>query len=192
MGKVINEQVTQGGWLLLALGGLALIIYYTIFYLVLHLRAHVGFDLSKDVWREMVEKPESASPTLQTALGYGNDVERAGITSRMEEVRMEHLAVVDRRLPFLFILISAAPLVGLLGTVAGMLTTFQGLGGLMASPLDTISKGISQALVTTQAGLIIAIPAYVAGALIRGKRDRLEASLTQLESALRASDGTQT
>ena len=67
---------------------------------------------------------------------------------------------IQRRLPFLAVLIATAPLLGLLGTVSGMLTTFQGINQPgAATPLDTVSAGISEALVTTQAGLVIAVPA---------------------------------
>lgn len=56
--------------------------------------------------------------------------------------------------------ISVAPLLGLLGTVIGMLTTFQSMGANQ-DPMDGIATGISEALLTTQAGLIIAIPALL-------------------------------
>ena len=77
------------------------------------------------------------------------------------------MAWVERRLPFLAILISSAPLLGLLGTVAGMLLTFSGMAAGNQAPIDTISTGISKALITTQAGLVIAIPAAFLLALLK-------------------------
>ncbi|MEM7601053.1 MAG: MotA/TolQ/ExbB proton channel family protein, partial [Verrucomicrobiota bacterium] len=68
-------------------------------------------------------------------------------------------ARVSRRIDFCFVLIGAAPLVGLLGTVSGMLATFSGLAISSGSaPVETISAGISRALITTQTGLVIAVP----------------------------------
>ena len=77
------------------------------------------------------------------------------------------MARVERRLPFLAVLISSAPLLGLLGTVAGMLVTFAGMAAGNDAPIDTISSGISTALVTTEAGLVIAIPAAFILALLK-------------------------
>ena len=77
------------------------------------------------------------------------------------------MAWVERRLPFLAILVGAAPLLGLLGTVAGMLLTFSGMAAGNQAPIDTISTGISKALITTQAGLVIAIPAAFLLALLK-------------------------
>lgn len=70
---------------------------------------------------------------------------------------------IKRRIDFCFVLIGAAPLIGLLGTVAGMLKTFSGLAraGAAAAPVDAISNGISEALITTQTGLVIAVPTLI-------------------------------
>ena len=182
------NHVAAASYLLL-LVGLALSIYYTIFYLSLHLTAHRFFDLSKRQWHQALKNPGNLQGFIKAPLEYGlaHNGDADAIRQTVAEIRMEHLSVVERRLPFLFILISAAPLTGLLGTVVGMLTTFQGLGGqAQFTPLEMISSGISQALVTTQAGLIIAIPAYIAGALLKKRRDHLEANLMQMECALRA------
>ena len=54
---------------------------------------------------------------------------------------------------------SASPLIGLLGTVIGMLQTFNGLSMQDSYKMDLVAGGISQALITTQAGLLVAIPA---------------------------------
>ena len=91
------------------------------------------------------------------------EVERSFATFELDE-----MAWIERRLPFLGVLIAAAPLLGLLGTVAGMLVTFGGMAsGAGSAPIDVISGGISKALVTTQAGLVIAVPAAFIFALLK-------------------------
>ena len=93
---------------------------------------------------------------------------------------LDRLAWVERRLPFAGILAGAAPLAGLLGTVSGMLVTFSGLSSSTAAqPIDKISVGISEALITTQAGLLIAIPAAFLLALLRKQTEATHASLRQ-------------
>ena len=73
---------------------------------------------------------------------------------------LDKLAWVQRRVPVLSVMITLSPLAGLLGTVSGLLTTFSGMASdSTTKPIDIISSGISEALVTTQAGLLMAIPA---------------------------------
>ena len=75
---------------------------------------------------------------------------------------------IRRRLDFCFVLIGTAPLVGLLGTVSGMLATFSGLSvSSGAAPVETISGGISEALITTQTGLVIAVPSFIVCTLLK-------------------------
>jgi len=93
---------------------------------------------------------------------------------------LDRLAWVERRLPFIGVLAGAAPLAGLLGTVSGMLVTFSGLAtSSAAQPIDKISVGISEALITTQAGLLIAIPAAFMLALLRKQTASTHATLQQ-------------
>lgn len=80
--------------------------------------------------------------------------------SKRDTQSLDKLSWVKRRLTTMRVLIVATPLTGLLGTVSGMLDTFSLLGSPNSvQPIDGISMGISQALITTQAGLIVAIPA---------------------------------
>ena len=109
---------------------------------------------------------------------------RGTIERRYAAFELDEIAWVERRLPFLTVLIAAAPLLGLLGTVAGMLVSFQGLAGqLSGEPMDVISSGISKALVTTQAGLVIAVPAAFFLALLNR-----QAETTQLTMQCHAHD----
>ncbi|MGA0334460.1 MAG: MotA/TolQ/ExbB proton channel family protein [Kiritimatiellia bacterium] len=71
-----------------------------------------------------------------------------------------------------------APMVGLLGTVMGMLKSFSGVALNMAQARPTVlADGVSQALVTTAGGLIVAIPAMIAYSLFRGRLAKLTANL---------------
>ena len=74
-----------------------------------------------------------------------------------------------------------APLAGLLGTVAGMIETFDALGdqALFASS-GGVAGGISQALLTTQMGLVVAVPGLVVGRLLDRRQRRIEGDLLQL------------
>jgi biopolymer transport protein TolQ len=75
---------------------------------------------------------------------------------------------LERNLPWLAITASVTPFVGLFGTVWGIIDAFHGLGTAGAATLRAVAPGISEALVTTAAGLAAAIPAVIAYNLIIG------------------------
>ena len=82
-------------------------------------------------------------------------------------------------------LVTVAPLAGLLGTVAGMIETFDALGdSALFAQSGGIAGGISQALLTTQMGLIVAVPGVVAGRLLDRRQGRLEAELERIKQVV--------
>lgn len=82
-------------------------------------------------------------------------------------------------------IVMAAPLVGLLGTVAGMIETFDSLGDMtLYSQSGGIAGGISQALFSTQMGLCVAIPGVIVGRLLDRRQQRFEEELDQIKALL--------
>lgn len=103
-----------------------------------------------------------------------------------EELNQSLFDPLDRRIKFAFVLISAAPLLGLLGTVTGMLLTFSGLSRAAANaPVDVISRGVSEALITTQTGLIIGVPTFIVCTMLKNQFEQLRLEFEQLASAAR-------
>ena len=78
----------------------------------------------------------------------------------------EEITRLERNLPWLAITAAVTPFVGLFGTVWGIIDAFHGLGTAGAATLRAVAPGISEALITTAAGLAAAIPAVVAYNLI--------------------------
>ena len=74
----------------------------------------------------------------------------------------EELTRLERRLPWLATTGAVTPFIGLFGTVWGIIDAFQGLGSAGAATLRAVAPGISEALITTAAGLATAIPAVIA------------------------------
>jgi biopolymer transport protein TolQ len=74
----------------------------------------------------------------------------------------EELTRLERRLPWLATTGAVTPFIGLFGTVWGIIDAFQGLGNAGAATLRAVAPGISEALITTAAGLFTAIPAVIA------------------------------
>jgi hypothetical protein len=73
-------------------------------------------------------------------------------------------------------------LFGLLGTVLGMLLTFKAIGVGGSSASEVVAKGISEALVATQSGLMVALPGWMAAFLAKRWRTEYAAFLARLES----------
>ncbi len=86
----------------------------------------------------------------------------ASVQRAMQIAASEELTRLERRLPWLAITASATPFVGLFGTVWGIIDAFHGLGTAGAATLRAVAPGISEALITTAAGLFAAIPALIA------------------------------
>lgn len=83
-------------------------------------------------------------------------LERAALTASSEA-----LTNLEQRMTWLATIAAAAPFIGLFGTVMGIIEAFHGLGTAGAATLRAVAPGISEALITTAAGLFVAIPAVV-------------------------------
>lgn len=87
----------------------------------------------------------------------------------MYESMLDTQPKLERYLPLIAISAATAPLLGLLGTVTGMINTFQLITLFGTGDAQSLSSGISEALITTEFGLIVAIPALVMHALLSRK-----------------------
>jgi biopolymer transport protein TolQ len=86
----------------------------------------------------------------------------------MQIASSEQMTRFERNLPWLAITAAVTPFIGLFGTVWGIIDAFHGLGTSGAATLRAVAPGISEALITTAAGLVAAIPAVIAYNLIGG------------------------
>ena len=84
-------------------------------------------------------------------------LERSAQTAASEAV-----TALERRLTWLATIAATSPFIGLFGTVMGVLDAFQGLGTAGAATLRAVAPGIAEALITTAAGLFVAVPAVIA------------------------------
>lgn len=155
----IQLTLREGGLTLYALLALAIAIYAILFGAWRHLAA---------ARKSIAAKKWLTTTTVGKALPWERKTpDPRELQRSFASFELDEMAWIERRIPFLAVLITAAPLLGLLGTVAGMLVTFSGMAAGNEAPIDTISSGISTALITTQAGLVIAIPAAFFLALLK-------------------------
>ncbi len=84
------------------------------------------------------------------------------VDKAMSDYAPRMIETLEKRLNILNMIATISPLLGMTGTVTGMIASFQGLASAGALDAGAVSSGIAEALVTTAAGLIIAIPSVVA------------------------------
>jgi len=175
----------SGGWVMIPLALLAVLIYSTGLQLLFYLRKG-NFPLGQETdWLNWIEEPSRASGLAQDILRYTQEEvsSESQVRNRFEEVRQELVAFVDRRLIFLTTLVASAPLMGLLGTVIGMLGTFAAISmGGGAETAAMVAEGISEALITTQTGLFVALPGIFLALLIRRRKHAIESALARIEA----------
>jgi biopolymer transport protein ExbB len=177
---------SQGGWVMWPLLAICLAMFAMGLSLWQNLRNRQHRRLTETEWQCWVRQPEAAEGEVGEIIRYTSSAPSATeISQRFAEVAVAELPAIDRRLSTLGTFVAAAPLVGLLGTVFGMLVTFQALAaGGGGKVTQAMADGISQALFPPEVGLCIALPGMILTHLIRRQRQELEAFLARLESAV--------
>lgn len=102
---------------------------------------------------------------------------RSAVKERMEEVGTVEISLLNRYVGALSAVVTVAPLLGLLGTVTGMVQVFQSVATVEDPKISQLAGGIWEALLTTVAGLAVAIPAYLAFRFLESRLDRLADAL---------------
>lgn len=116
---------------------------------------------------------------VATGIAY-SDLPADDLKERMDDVGREELFKMERRLIILDSVATIAPLLGLLGTVTGIIKSFNIMGALEgAGSPQALSVGIAEALITTAAGLIVAIPSMILYHWINSIIDRRVADMNR-------------
>jgi biopolymer transport protein ExbB len=152
-------------------------------------------DLARRVW-DLVSRDQLTPQSLQElragsplgqilAAGLVNrQLDRAVMKEGIEDTGRHVVHELERYLNTLGTIAAISPLLGLLGTVTGMIRTFSALTlGGVGDPA-ALAGGISESLVTTAAGLMVAIPALIAYRYLRGRIDALVVQMEQEAIAL--------
>jgi biopolymer transport protein ExbB len=167
----IRERIAQGGligYLIIALGGLALLIALERI-TVLGLE---GQKVRNQLKNKKADDNNSLGRVLKVAEKYQNtDLETLEL--KMGEAIIKEAPKLSRGLLFLKIIAVVAPLMGLLGTVTGMINTFQAITLFGTGDPKLMAGGISQALVTTVLGLSVAIPTVLLHTVVTGRSRRI-------------------
>lgn len=174
---------STGGPVMLALFTLGIVMYGTAAHLLMKLYHRGLTKVTDEKLRRWVSTPADAPANVRELIRYTQDEVHSlhDIEGRFREVEAAKVPTVDRGLAFLNIIVVSAPLFGLLGTVCGMLLTFKAIGVGGSSTSDIIARGISEALVATQTGMMVAIPGFMMAHVAKRWRNEYVSFLLRLE-----------
>lgn len=175
----------SGGWAMIAIAVIALVMFALGMNVSLKLAGKGFASVGEKTWRRWIDHPDQRKGPIGQLLDFvtgGNSLKDTAAS--FEELRTTEIEPFQRDLQVMKIFVSAAPLLGLLGTVTGMLSTFaalsSGAGG--DKTMGLVAEGISEALVTTETGLVMALPGLFMHYLLTQKLERYKAFLAHLEA----------
>lgn len=178
----LEQRIHQGGlvgYIILGLGLLGLLIAsWRVLYMLL---------IELKIKRQHTREPSKSNPLgrVMLAVDEGSDAAKAELL--IDKAMLAEIPRLERCHSLVKLLAAVAPLLGLLGTVTGMIETFQSITLLGTSDPKLMAGGISQALITTVMGLCVAIPLLFCHSFISNK-SRLLLQLIQQQSLLLLSD----
>ncbi|MHC3995323.1 MotA/TolQ/ExbB proton channel family protein [Thiomicrolovo sp. ZZH C-3] len=177
----------SGGFVMWPLFVLVIVLWYALGY-----RFHAIKRGSQKSVRVLIRKFDSGKREVPRGLIDGAIVDALKIVNAgyrgtvgrelIEDAFFEYRQELKKYRKTVNTIVMVSPLIGLLGTVAGMIETFDSLGSMtLYSQGGGIAGGISQALFTTQLGLVVAVPGLVVGRLIDRHSKIMELELEQIK-----------
>jgi biopolymer transport protein ExbB len=173
------EQIQMGGWVMYPLILTCLWMWFLIGKKAIDIRAFTKGDRPFIELQDKIGKPGFSAGAWQEYIIDGYLAERTGDRDLDENVieshRMHLELFINRYTGTIALLSGVAPLLGLLGTVSGMVTTFSVIAEFGTGNARALASGISEALITTQTGLVVAVPGlFLATILLRRTNQLLE------------------
>lgn len=196
---VVTELLSSGGWMMYVILGVSIIALAITMdrILMLFVRSKLNVtkflgkivrsveinDYTKAIETCNIKTKHPLPRILKAGLSKSNRREKE-IERAMEEEMLRALPTINRGVGFLGLLGNTATLLGLLGTIFGLIKAFSGVSAASASARQQVlAEGISIAMYTTAFGLIVAVPILFAHQIISG---RIEKLLIQLEEGATA------
>jgi len=179
------DYLKQGGWIMIPLVVVSVVMWTMILDRVRLFRQCRRGDLSRAQMIDVLISGDGAllnefqeSQGLRSTLLRGYLLERSGHAALDKEIAqqcaMKLRRGLDSRIAVIGVLAGIAPLLGLLGTVLGMIETFDVISVFGTGNARAMAGGISVAMITTQAGLLVAIPGLLMSNRLRRSSDQLK------------------
>lgn len=191
----VLDKIAQGGWLMLPI----LMTGFVMWVLVLRKWLDISASLHGVRRYRGCASEESVLPEDHWLASFSRNYRelRSGneeVDGRLADALVGRLhGDIVRGVSTVRIMATVAPLLGLLGTVVGMIVSFEGLALHGVGDARNVAGGMAQALVTTQTGLLFGVPGVIAGNILRRRarrlRQRMEVCAVQLEKRITEEGG---
>ncbi|MDP6024603.1 MAG: MotA/TolQ/ExbB proton channel family protein [Pseudomonadales bacterium] len=163
----IEERINQGGtpgYVIIGLGIIALLLSVERFATLTIIAGKVKSQIKSSI-------PTAGNPLGRVLQIYdeNKDVDPETLALKLDEAILKEQPAINARIAFIKIISMVAPLLGLLGTVIGMIVTFQAITLFGTGDPKTMANGISQALMTTVMGLCVAIPTVLLHSIVQSR-----------------------
>ena len=178
----IKDRVEQGGiigYIILALGAITLLFSFYRYLKYLQMFSKIKKQFTSD-------EPSANNPLGRILLSFKKheSKEISVLEGKMDAALIKEIPEIQSGLPMIKLVAAVAPLLGLLGTVTGMIETFQAITLFGSGDPKLMAGGISQALMTTVLGLVVAIPVLFIYSILNSQSKKIIEILTQQTSAL--------
>jgi len=168
----------QAIWKLLQHGGWVMIAIFAV--------GQIGWFLICERWwyyhrlrAKSPSRPNGLAQNLESTLTAHRDDGKDGVIAKAREFLAEEAPALNRHLNTVAVLAGTAPLLGLAGTVIGIMETFRSITQYGAGNPSMMAGGIAQALMVTEAGLVVAFPLLLGHNYLQNRADHIEAECVQ-------------
>lgn len=184
----LAEYAREGGFIMIPLMAATLVMWYLIGCRAFLLRRGSNQSIRElvDDGRRGVHARQSGLVDTAVVLALGVEAtDQADLRRRLDDILWPAERRIRRYGITIRSIVAVAPLMGLLGTVTGMIETFASLGDMsLFSQSGGIAGGIAQALFTTQMGLAVAVPGLLVGNMLDRRQKSISTDLAQLKDLL--------
>ncbi|PVZ72387.1 MotA/TolQ/ExbB proton channel family protein [Pelagibaculum spongiae] len=176
-----EERISQGGpvaYIIITLGAIGILLAITLWLRLFIIQR----GIKRQSASEQVVKTNTLVNPLSEVIQVFNDnqgVDSETLELKLDEAIIRNIPKIEWGIGLIKLIASVAPLLGLLGTVVGMIATFQAITIFGTGDPKLMANGISEALVTTMLGLIVAIPTLFAHSLVSSRSRRIIQQLQQ-------------
>ena len=179
----LEERVHQGGtpgYVIIALGIVALLLAVERFITL----SMTGGKVSRQAANPGTADAGNPLGRVLQVYHDNKDVDSETLQLKLDEAILKEQPAINARIAFIKIISMVAPLLGLLGTVIGMIVTFQAITLFGTGDPKTMAGGISQALITTVLGLVVAIPTVLLHSIVDSRAKSILHVLTEQSAGL--------
>jgi biopolymer transport protein ExbB len=186
--EAIGAYLQNGGLVMPPLVACVVVLWFAIGWRWVTLNRGGGKSVRVLINNRLRDKPRVPKGIVDTAVNQGVALwaeQKPYLRERLDEAYGSYQSEIKRYSMVVSTIVAIAPLLGLLGTVIGMIETFNSLGDMtLFSQTGGIAGGIATALFTTQMGLVVAVPGYIIKSVLDRRQRQIEHDLAQIKDIL--------